>query len=146
AADFAIRQFNLAIRNSVQDLDRSDFFVPGSILRVQVNNHHPIGYGFERQSAIFFWNSPVFEGKQGISVINYASDKLLLSGWLTGMQYLANRSALIDVPIGRGKIVLIGFPALFRGQAYRTFRFLFNAIFYATAEQSDFAQKEDLTE
>lgn len=146
AADFAIKRFNLAIKNVVQDLDRSDFFVPGSFLRVQVNNQHPIGYGFEPRSAIFFWNSPVYEGKQGIDVINYTSEKLLLSGWLTGNHYLTNRSALIDVPVGRGKIVLIGFPALFRGQAYRTFRFLFNAIFYANAKPSDFVLNEDFTE
>ncbi len=138
AVDFAIRRFNLAIKNLVQQTTRTDFFIPGSLLKVRVNNDHPIGYGYERQSAIFFWRSPVLEGKQGISVINYSFHNPLLSGLLIGDHYLTDRSALMEVPIGQGRIILIGFPALFRGQAYNTFRFLFNSILYATAKLSDF--------
>ncbi len=144
SAEFAIKRFHLGIKNLVSTIDRTDFFIPGSILKVSVNNQHPIGYGFEPETAIFFWRSPVFEGKQGISVIKYAVKNPLLSGWLTGEEYLTNHSALMDVSWGKGRIILIGFPALFRGQAHGTFRFLFNSILYATAKSSDVASEEKL--
>jgi hypothetical protein len=57
----------------------------------------------------------------------------LVSGWVNGEEYLYNKSAIVDVPYGNGKIILIGFPAQYRAQSQATFRFLFNAIYYGTA-------------
>ena len=85
-----------------------------------------------------FRRSPVFSPKEGQSVIRYPLHNPLLSGWVSGEEYLHDKSALVDVPYGQGRIILIGFPAQYRGQAQATFRFLFNSIYYGVAKLGKF--------
>ena len=138
ATSFPIKQFYLQIENSVEGLDRKSFYVPGSILRALIETNHPIAFGFEREGALFFRASPAFAVKEGKSVVTYPLQNPLLSGWINGEDYLRNKSALVDVPFGKGKIILIGFPALFRGQAHGTFKLLFNSIYYSAARHIEF--------
>ncbi len=135
AAAFAINQFELPIKDGTEDLKRSEFFVPGSILKAQVDSSHPIGYGYEEDVSLFFRRSPVFETDVAQSVVTYPDSNLLQSGWISGENYLVNRSALVESEYGKGKIILIGFPAQYRAQSHLTFRFLFNSIFYGKAEK-----------
>jgi hypothetical protein len=133
ASEFPMKQFYLNIENSVKNVDRKSFFVPGSILKALNDTHHPIAYGYQRDGAIFFRRSPVFSVKEGKSVVKYPVHDPLLSGWVNGEQYIYNKSAVVDIPLGKGKIILIGFPVLYRGQAHATFRILFNSIYYGAA-------------
>jgi hypothetical protein len=133
AAEFAMKRFYLTIENSVADVDRKDFFIPGSILKVLNDTTHPIAYGYERDGALFFRRSPIFAVKEGKSVVKYPVHNPLLSGWVTGEKYLYDKGAIVDVPSGKGKIILIGFPVLYRGQAHATFKYLFNSIYYGAA-------------
>ncbi len=132
-ADFAIKNLHLAVENSVDGLDRKDFFIPGSILKALNDTSHPIAYGYERLSALFFRRSPAFSVNEGHSVVKYPTHSLL-SGWLTGEDKLVIKSAIVDVPCGEGKVILIGFPVVYRGQSHGTFRYLFNAIYYGPAK------------
>jgi len=133
ASEFPMNQFYLNIENRVRNMDRKSFFVPGSILKVLNDTNHPIAYGYERDGAIFFRRSPVFALREGKGVVRYPVQNPLLSGWVNGEKYLHNNSALVDVPFGEGKIILIGFPVQYRGQAHATFKILFNSIYYGTA-------------
>jgi hypothetical protein len=136
AADFPIKQYFLTIENSVENVQRKDFFIPGSILKALIDSTHPIAYGYERDAAVFFRRSPVFSVREGKSVVRYPLHNPLLSGWVNGEKYLYNKSAIVDVPFGKGKIILLGFPVLYRGQSHGTFRFLFNSIYYGAAARS----------
>lgn len=133
AADFAIKHFHLGVANRVSGLNRKEFFIPGSILTVLNDISHPIAYGYGRDAALFFRRSPVFVVNEGQSVVRYPTHTLL-SGWVTGEEHLAGKSAIVDIPYGEGKVILIGFPVLYRGQSHGTFRYLFNAIYYGPAE------------
>ena len=55
---------------------------------------------------------------------------LILSGWMLGEKYLQNRAAVVEVPFGKGKIILFGFRVQHRGQTVGTFKLLFNSLFY----------------
>ena len=133
AADFPMKKFYLTIENSVEKADRKSFFVPGSLLKVLIDTNHPIAYGYEREGAVFFRRSPVFSVREGKSLVRYPLHNPLLSGWVNGKNYLYNKSAIVDVPLGEGKIILIGFPVLYRGQSHGTFKFLFNSIYYGAS-------------
>jgi hypothetical protein len=61
ASDFAIEQFKLPVRDVVDGLPRTDFYVPGSILRIEVENSNPIAFGIPKESIAWVENSPVFE-------------------------------------------------------------------------------------
>jgi hypothetical protein len=132
AADFALKSLHLGVENVAAGKRRQEFFIPGSLLKVIHDPSHPIAFGYDRDAAIFFRRSPVFAAGEGHSVIRYPSHSLL-SGWVTGEELLVNRSALLDVPFGEGRVILIGFPAQYRSQSHGSFRYLFNAIFYGAA-------------
>src|SRR5437588_8277330 len=61
ASDFAIEQFKLPLRDVVDGLPRTDFYVPGSILRIELDTSDPIAKGMPKESIAWVENSPVFE-------------------------------------------------------------------------------------
>ena len=135
ASDFAIEQFGLPVRDVTKDLLRKDFFIPGSILRTEINTNHKIAKGMPRESIAWFENSPAFEITEGDDanveiVASYPKDvgKILLSGWALGAEKIAGKAALVSINIGKGKIILFGFRPQYRGQSLATFPLLFNAI------------------
>jgi hypothetical protein len=62
-------------------------------------------------------------------VLRFASDEknLLVSGMLAGGSELANAPAVIDVPVGRGHVVLFATNPMWRHQTQGSFFLLFNA-------------------
>jgi hypothetical protein len=62
------------------------------------------------------------------SVARYVDGNPLRSGWLLGPQFVAGKSALVDVTLGKGRVVLFGFRTQHRAQTWGTFKFLFNSI------------------
>ena len=113
------------------------FFIPGSVLRVRVNNTTPLGYGFEPDVDVFFDSSPAFRitgGDRDVQrVAWYATDKPLRSGWAWGQQHLKDAAAIVDAKVGRGRVLLFGPEVTYRGQSHGTFKFLFNGIYYSKA-------------
>jgi hypothetical protein len=138
ASEFAIEQFNLPVKNVTKGLSRKDFYIPGSILRTELDTTHPIAKGMPQQSIAWFENSPAFEIQtdpvaltHNFKIIaRYPSDpkQILLSGWALGAEKIAGKAALVEFTIGKGKIVLFGFRPQYRGQSLATFPLLFNAI------------------
>jgi hypothetical protein len=120
-------------------LTREEFYIPGSILRVRVDNTTPLGYGFEPDVDVFFERSPVFRlgvdaaAKDVHRVAWYASASPLRSGWAWGQRYLDGGVAVVDAPLGRGRVMLFGPEITFRAQPHGTFKFLFNGIYYGKA-------------
>jgi hypothetical protein len=133
ASNFAIKQFDLPIKDVTDGLNRKDFFIPGSILRTEIDTAHPIGKGMPAQSIAWFEDSPAFEiiDSTNVKVIARYPNKtenILLSGWALGAEKLAGKAALVEVKMDKGKIVLFGFRPQYRGQSLATFPLLFNAI------------------
>jgi hypothetical protein len=58
------------------------------------------------------------------------ADDLLLSGTLSGGQALARRAALVDVPLGRGHVVMFALRPFWRWQTQGTFALGFNALLH----------------
>lgn len=133
ASDFAIEQFNLPVRDVTKGLNNKDFFIPGSILRTEIDTNHPLAKGMPKESIAWFEDSPAFEVAQDAKVEIIARyptnpENILLSGWALGKEKLAGKAALVSVPMGKGKIVLFGFRPQYRGQSLATFPLLFNSI------------------
>ena len=98
---------------------------------------HAVSYGMNPHTAGFFAFSSAYEvdggpGEARVRVIARYGDKdLLVSGWLEGEATIAGRPAAVEVGVGAGRVVLLGFRVQHRGQSHATFRLLFNAIFTA---------------
>lgn len=129
ATAFFIKKFWLRVENVVANVERASFSAPGSALRVIAQNPHPLAYGAQREEVIFFVDSPAFRAHEGKAILTYPPSGLLLSGWLAGENYLAERAAMLEVPLGNGRIVLYGFRPQFRAQFRASYKFLFNALY-----------------
>ena len=132
ASELALTEWDLGVKNPLADLAAQEFYVPGSLLRLQVSNRHPIGYGLAPEVAAMFVHGQVFEFERAVSVARYGNQDLLLSGWMNGQKHLQGRSAVIEVPLGKGRLVLVGFRCQFRAQARATYKLLFNTLYYST--------------
>ncbi|HKD91420.1 MAG TPA: M14 metallopeptidase family protein [Terriglobales bacterium] len=155
ASDFAINEFGLPVRNVLAGVSSTQFYGPGSLLRIDVDPSLPETHGMQPDSVAFFVNSAAFQigdttvpsaplryserrerdttnqlgEHNGIRVLAvYPRQKPLLSGWLLGEQHLTGRVAAASVPLGKGRVVLIGFRCQFRGQSENTFPLLFNSL------------------
>ncbi len=131
ASQFAIEQFKLPVKNAVADLRTDEFFLRGSIVEVLPDTSHPVMAGMPDKAAVFVDFSPVFDVEPGspVRVIAKYADtgSPLLSGYLIGESHLRGKAAAVDVPLGDGHVVLIGFRPTWRGQPFGTFKVLFNA-------------------
>jgi hypothetical protein len=116
-------------------LPQDKFYVPGSLLRVTVDNTLPVTTGLPRQVDVFFDDSPVFRlepdaASKGVKPLAwFDTDKPLRSGWAWGQNYLQGGTAMAQADVGAGKLYLFGPEILFRGQPHGTFKLLFNGIF-----------------
>ena len=138
-----IDRFALPVRNVLHGLTDKEFYCPGSLLRVVVDTAHPLGWGLRRDTTVLFYNSPAFDLLAGTepvaSVARYPTGGTPnVSGWILGDQHLRSRSALVEVGLGAGRVVLVGFRAQFRAQARGTYKVLFNAIFRGSQEPAIF--------
>jgi hypothetical protein len=107
----------------------SEFYSPGSLLNVKVDVRSPLAYGIPEQIAIWSEQSPAWETQLPV-VARYPESGILASGWLVGEKVLANRAAVIDAPMGHGRVLLFGMRPQYRAQSYLTFKMLFNALVY----------------
>ena len=129
------RHLGVPVSRPLAHLPPEQYFVPGSVLRVAVDNTTPLGYGFERNVDVFFDNSPVFRLEPGAmargirAVAWFDTDTPLRSGWAWGQAQLQGTAAVIDAPLGRGRVLLFGPEITFRAQSHGTFKFLFNGIY-----------------
>ena len=136
ASNYAIERLEAPVRNILSGLGNQQFYAPGSLLNVQVDTAHPLALGMRPSEAVWFESGPAFEtdavanGGSPRSVLTYPRRGVLASGWLLGEKYLSSRSAVLDVPMGRGRLVLFGIRPQYRGQPNATFKMLFNGLFY----------------
>ena len=122
---------------TTRPLPSEKYYVPGSVLRVAVDNTSPIAHGMTNPLDVFFDNSPVFRlepeaALKGIRPVAwFDSANPLRSGWAYGQGYLQGGVAVVDASVGKGKLFLFGPEITFRAQPHGTFKFLFNGIYLA---------------
>ena len=125
-----------------QPLPVEKYYVPGSILRVTVDQSAPLAHGISNPVDAFFDNSPVFKldpdatlkGVRPVAWFNTATP--LRSGWAFGQGYLEGGVQVVDATVGKGKLFLFAPEITFRGQPAGTFKFLFNAIYLGNRQPS----------
>jgi hypothetical protein len=138
ASDLAIERFGIPVKNLKAGLSRDQHFAPGTIVNVEVDTTHPIGYGTAARTFGFYSNSPFFnlvEGfaSQKVSVVaRYPNNDVVASGWLKGEDLMAGRAAVVSIDMNPGRIVLFGLRPQHRAQTHATFPMLFNALYLAT--------------
>jgi Zinc carboxypeptidase len=152
AAELPLTTFGLPIRNVTAGVRDTDFYIPGSILKITVDPTHPVAYGMPREAAAFFINSPAFAVGRRTSqfeetaaadpplpdnlhiVARYPESNLLMSGWMLGERVIARRAAVIEAAVDKGHVVLLGFRSEHRGQTHGTYKLLFNSLLLSASQ------------
>ncbi|QKZ12979.1 M14 metallopeptidase family protein [Spirosoma sp. KUDC1026] len=112
------------------------YYIPGSVLRVNVDSTQQATWGLPTKTDVYFDASPVFNiAPDAIATGKvkplawFDSGKPLRSGWAWGQAYLKDGVAAFMAPIGAGKLYAFGPEITFRAQAQGTFKFLFNQLY-----------------
>jgi hypothetical protein len=139
SSDLAIEKFPIPVRNLKRGLTREQHFAPGTIVKIQIDNTHPIGFGLPEETYGFYNNSPFFTLVEGFAaqratvVARYPNTNVLASGWLRGEDLMAGRAAVVSIEMNPGRIVLFGLRPQHRAQTHATFPLLFNALYLSAA-------------
>jgi hypothetical protein len=120
-------------------LPSDKFYIPGSLMKMNVDNTNPLAYGMPKQVDVFFENSPVFRLEPTVQMQHtspvgwFAGASTLDSGWAWGQQYLDGGTAVAEATVGEGKVMLLGPEVNFRDQPHATYKLLFNGLYYGNA-------------
>ncbi len=131
ASRLLVHHLKLPVSNPLARLSNSDFFAPGSLLKIWVDNRHPIGFGMPQTAAALYVNGPAYHVQKGKTIATFAEKDTLLSGLLVGQERIAGLSALVSAPLGLGRVILFGFRPHFRAQARGTYKLLFNSVYHS---------------
>jgi zinc carboxypeptidase len=134
ATELPISEFALPVSDALAPADAGGaFYIPGSILGVEVDAEPPLAHGLDATAAVWFENSPAFDVRAGRIVARYPAADPLLSGWALGAERLHGRAALVEAPLGRGRVVLFGFRPQYRAQSWSMYVPLLNALYLSAA-------------
>lgn len=116
-------------------LSGEKYYIPGSVLEMNVDNSQPINYGMGETSYIMFNRSPVFRlgpdaANKGVKALAwFGEEEPLRSGWAWGQSYLKYGVTAFEAQIGKGKLYAFGPEITFRAQSHGTFKMLFNGLY-----------------
>ncbi|MEP6946562.1 MAG: M14 metallopeptidase family protein, partial [Acidobacteriota bacterium] len=123
SCEMVIKRFDLPIKNALAGLKRSEFYDPGSIVKLSVDTRSDLARGIGPEVAAYFTSSSAFDVAADAKVkvvARYAAKDALMSGWMLGEKYLNGKAALVETTYGKGKIILFAFRPQHRGQSWAT--------------------------
>jgi hypothetical protein len=131
-AEFGITRRVDAGRTSPQ------FYAPGPIVEAEIlQMTHPIFYGYTQKLVpVRYANGPLLQvpekdRSQQVLMQFAGTDKAVLSGLMRGPAETRNRPAILDVPTGKGRVLLFATNPCYRWQNHGEFNMLFNSIVYS---------------
>jgi hypothetical protein len=127
-----------------------DVFVPGSELRTRFRRpEHPLAYGYPETGSAFREDNPFYEVRRadrGRVVLQWGArlpkdddgdepaggeaekTPLVVSGGVKGASEIEGKPAILDLPVGRGRVLAFDFDPIHRLQTESDFRLVWNAI------------------
>ena len=143
SGDYLIDLFQLPVVNLLGGQNRGAVEAPGTMLKILVDTTHPLGFGLRREEAAYFARSPAFKTRVPDARFNRSivarypdhRDDIPISGFIRGAEKLERQAAVVELEVGKGRIVLIGFRAQHRAQPLRTLKLLFNALYSGGLER-----------
>jgi hypothetical protein len=131
--DSVKEEFMLPFSNDAPSAVTAGFFVPGSLLKVQLADH-PLTFGMPSETGVFYEGSHLFNTRlPGFDmdrrvIGKFAEKKMLMSGYIEKEERLSEKPAMLWVKKGKGQIILYSFYPMFRASSQGTFKLVFNAL------------------
>jgi len=141
SSNFAITRLNLPVVNVLAGEASGPqvlrFYAPGSIFGTVLGGvagegpRSPVTLGVPESLQVYFENSAAFTVSAPARALATYPEQPLRSGYARFQERLAGKAALVEAPVGSGRVILFGFRPQFRGQTHGTFKLLFNAVLLA---------------
>ncbi len=122
-------------------LTGEQYYTPGSVHSLKLEHVSPLTHGLGERLDVMISHSPLFDLEagaeaQGVKQIGwFDTERPLRSGWAWGQERMQGGTALIEAPLGKGKLFLFSPKITFRAQSHAAFPLLFNGIFYGSAQE-----------
>ncbi len=128
-------EFQLPVNDISDQLGKQKLYAPGSLLRINLKQGHPVTLGmpktanvFSRGRPVFATSIPYFDTDRRV-LATYPEDNILASGYAENEELLAGKPAIVWAKKGRGQFVFFGFYPQFRASTAGTYKLLFNSLF-----------------
>jgi hypothetical protein len=131
ATEYVTGLFGLGVGSAVEGLRNTEYYIPGSILRLELDSSSELTRGLSTESIAWYGTGSLAFDVTDPSIrvaARYGSGDPLLSGWVLGGDKVAGKPAILEADVGRGSVVLFGFQPNYRGQSVATFPLLFNSL------------------
>jgi hypothetical protein len=136
AASFFPPEFGLT-RSIEAGRPSAQFYAPGPIIEAEIlQPNHPLFYGYAQKIIpARYGNGPLLAVPERVRaqqvLMRYpGGDKSVLSGLMRGAGEVTNRPAIVDVPVGKGRVLLFAGNPCYRWQNHGEFNLLFNAVLH----------------
>ena len=132
---YAIDQFRLPITNVLAGLKPEEFSCSGALLRIVLRDAtNPLVKGLTKEVTVMFERGPAFDTKpefKGKVLASYAPAPAnpLQSGFIRHPEKIQGKAAALDVELGAGHVILLGFRPQWRAQSHGAYKFVFNPIY-----------------
>jgi len=131
SSGWVIERLGLPVTDRLRGQAGDVFLAPGAQVQLHVDTTTTVGRSMPPQPAAWIEGGGAFDlpaGSAAVSIATYGARPRVLSGWVHGVSVLSSASAIVEVPIGRGRVVLFGIRPQYRGQSLATFPLLFNSL------------------
>ncbi len=136
AASFFPPDFGLT-RSVDASRPSSQFYAPGPIVEAEIlHPSHPIFYGYAQgKIPVRYANGPLLQvperdRERQVLMKFTGGDRAVLSGLMRSAGEITNRPAIVDVPVGKGRVILFATNPCYRWQNHGEFNMLFNTVLH----------------
>lgn len=126
------------------------FYAPGPIVEAEIlKPAHPLFYGYSNKTiTVRYANGPLLSlperDRAGQELMRFpGTEKSVMSGLMRGVNEIRNRPAILDVPIGKGRVILFATNPCYRWQNHGEFGMLFNSIMHFNDIKTPASQTAD---
>lgn len=113
------------------------FYAPGPIVETEIlKPTHPIFYGYTAKTVpVRYANGPILQvpetDKKPMVLMQFVgTEKSVLSGLMTRPAEIKDKAAIVDIPVGQGRVILFATNPCYRWQNHGEFNMLFNSILH----------------
>jgi hypothetical protein len=127
-------EFTLPFSDVSGDLRKAGLDCPGSLLRVELKQDHPLTWGLPAEAGVFARGEPVFRTSvPGFDmdrrvIATFPEENILLSGYCEKSEKLAGLPSMIWIRKGKGELVLYGFNPGFRATTSGVYKLMLNGL------------------
>jgi Zinc carboxypeptidase len=116
---------------STAQLQQPNTVIPGSLIRVQLDQSSPLADGVGDFAWVMYENDRILNPVGGMAPVTYpafGNPDFAVSGLPTGADRLGGTAAVVDEPMGSGRTIVFSVDPNFRAWTEGTQQILFNAI------------------